>query len=132
MNALREGGPAAGLAYCWFAHIDEDSRVFSLKNRPMAEGHVLQAMCKQNFVGNGSSMLLRRSAFDAAGWFDPSLRAREAQGCEDLLMCLRVAERFEFRVVPQHLVGYRITDSQYVERRPANASVMRDCPGGIS
>jgi hypothetical protein len=26
-------------------------------------------------------------------------------------MCLRVAERFEFRVVPQHLVGYRITNT---------------------
>jgi glycosyltransferase involved in cell wall biosynthesis len=111
MRALQEGGPAAGLAYCWFAHIDEESLIFSLENRPTTEGHVLQAMCKHNFVGNGSSMLLRRSAFDAAGRFDPSLRARRAQGCEDLLMCLRVAERFEFRVVPQHLVGYRISDT---------------------
>ena len=110
MRALQEGGPSAGLAYCWFAHIDEDDRVFSLHNRPMAQGHILQAMCRKNFVGNGSSMLLRRSAFDAAGRFDPSLRAREAQGCEDMLMCLRVAERFEFRIVPQHLVGYRMTD----------------------
>ncbi|TIR46191.1 MAG: glycosyltransferase family 2 protein, partial [Mesorhizobium sp.] len=33
-----------------------------------------------------------------------------AQGCEDLLMCLRIAESYEFRVVPQHLVGYRMTN----------------------
>jgi len=111
LRALQEGGPSAGLAYSWFAHIDEDDRVFSLHNRPMAQGHVLQAMCRNNFVGNGSSMLLRRSAFEASGGFDPSLRAHKAQGCEDLLMCLRVAERFEFRVVPQHLVGYRITNT---------------------
>ncbi|TIS92218.1 glycosyltransferase family A protein [Mesorhizobium sp.] len=110
LRALQEGGPSAGLAYCWFAHIDEDGRVFSLYNQPDAEGHVLQRMCRKNFVGNGSSMLVRRSAFERAGQFDPSLRARNAQGCEDLLMCLRIAESHEFRVVPQHLVGYRMTN----------------------
>jgi glycosyltransferase involved in cell wall biosynthesis len=110
LRALQEGGSSAGLAYCWFAQIDENGRVFSLYNRPDADGHVLQRMCRMNFVGNGSSMLLRRSAFERAGQFDPSLRARNAQGCEDLLMCLRIAESYEFRVVPQHLVGYRMTN----------------------
>ena len=89
--------------------IDEDARVFSLRNKPTDEGWVLQRLCRSNFIGNGSSMLLRRSAFAAACGFDPSLRAMSAQGCEDMLMGLRIAEQFEFRVVPQHLVGYRIT-----------------------
>jgi glycosyltransferase involved in cell wall biosynthesis len=108
LRVLQEGGSSAGLAYCWFAEIDEDGRIFSFK-QPDADGHVLQRMCRNNFVGNGSSMLVRRSAFERAGQFDPSLRARNAQGCEDLLMCLRIAENYEFRVVPQHLVGYRRT-----------------------
>ncbi|MER8579608.1 glycosyltransferase family 2 protein [Mesorhizobium sp. M1423] len=111
LRVLQEGGPSAGLAYCWFAHIDEDGRVFSLQNQPARDGRVLQWMCRSNFVGNGSSMLMRRSAFERAGQFDPSLRARNAQGCEDLLMCLRIAESYEFRVVPQHLVGYRMTNA---------------------
>jgi len=111
MKAIREGGPAVGLVYCWFAQIDEEGRVFSLKFQPRHEGHVLVEMCRQNFVGNGSSMLVRRSAFQVAGGFDPSLRARNAQGCEDLLLCLRIAEHCEFRVVTRHLVGYRITNS---------------------
>jgi len=110
LRALQEGGSSAGLAYCWFAHIDEEGRVFSLHNKPDAVGRVLQCMCRRNFVGNGSSMLVRRSAFERAGQFDPSLRARKAQGCEDLLICLRIAENYEFRVVPQHLVGYRVTN----------------------
>ncbi|MES0157989.1 glycosyltransferase family 2 protein [Mesorhizobium sp. M0018] len=110
LRALQEGGSSAGLAYCWFAHIDQDGRVFSLRHRPDAEGHVLQRLCRQNFVGNGSSLLVRRSAFERAGQFDPSLRARNAQGCEDLLMCLNIAETYEFRLVPQHLVGYRMTN----------------------
>ncbi|RWO63349.1 glycosyltransferase family A protein [Mesorhizobium sp.] len=108
LRVLQEGGSSAGLAYCWFAEIDEDGRIFSFK-QPDADGRVLQRMCRNNFVGNGSSMLVRRSAFERAGQFDPSLRARNAQGCEDFLMCLRIAENYEFRVVPQHLVGYRRT-----------------------
>jgi len=111
LEALQSGGSSAGLAYCWFALIDENSRVFSLHNQPTAEGDVLQRLCRKNFVGNGSSMMLRRSAFEKAGQFDSSLRARKAQGCEDLMICLRVAENYEFRVVPQHLIGYRMTNT---------------------
>ncbi|WP_245513201.1 glycosyltransferase family A protein [Rhizobium sp. BK376] len=111
LQALEAGGSSAGLAYCWFALIDGDSRVFSKDNRPVAEGRVLQQLCRNNFVGNGSSMLLRRSAFEKAGRFEPSLRARNAQGCEDLLMCLRIAESYEFRVIPEYLVGYRVTNT---------------------
>ncbi|TAN00756.1 MAG: glycosyltransferase family 2 protein [Rhizobiaceae bacterium] len=111
VSALLAGGSMAGLAYCWFAMIDAEDRVFSMDNRPLVEGRVLQLMCRNNFVGNGSSMMLRRTAFLAAGGFDPSLRLQNAQGCEDMLMCMRVAEQFEFRVVPQYLVGYRMTNT---------------------
>jgi len=111
VSALLAGGSMAGLAYCWFAMIDAEDRVFSMDNRPLVEGRVLQLMCRNNFVGNGSSMMLRRTAFLAAGGFDPSLRVQNAQGCEDMLMCMRVAEQFEFRVVPQYLVGYRMTNT---------------------
>jgi hypothetical protein len=53
---------------------------------------------------------MRRAAFSNAGGYDPTLRAEAAQGCEDLLLCLAIAETWEFRVVPQYLVGYRITN----------------------
>jgi glycosyltransferase involved in cell wall biosynthesis len=109
LQALQQAGPTAGLAYCWFAQIDDEGRVISLHGGAKDEGRVLQRMCRHNFIGNGSSMLLRRSAFEAVGKIDPSLRAAGAQGCEDLLMGLRVAEQFEFCVVPQYLLGYRVT-----------------------
>ena len=111
LHALEAGGASVGLAYCWFAQIDAEGGVYSLNSRPLDEGWVLHRLCRSNFVGNGSSMMLRRAAFEAAGGFDPSLRARNAQGGEDMLMCMRVAEQFEFRVVPQYLVGYRITST---------------------
>jgi hypothetical protein len=109
LAALRDAGPAAGLAYCWFASIDFDGRVISFGPQPMHEGQVLRALCHANWIGNGSSLLLRRSAFERAGGYDPALRAQGAEGAEDLLIALRIAEHAEFRVVPRYFVGYRQT-----------------------
>lgn len=109
LAALSAGGPGAGLAYCWFASIDSDGRVVSFGPQPLYEGRALRALCHANWIGNGSSLLLRRAAFERAGGYDPSLRARGAEGAEDLLIALRVAEHAEFRVVPRYFVGYRQT-----------------------
>ena len=109
LAALREGGPSAGLAYCWFASIDAGSRVVSFGPQPLYEGCRLRELCHANWIGNGSSLLLRRSAFERAGGYDPSLRERGAEGAEDLLIALRIAEQAEFRVVPRYFVGYRLT-----------------------
>jgi glycosyltransferase involved in cell wall biosynthesis len=108
LAALHEGGASAGLAYCWFASIDQRDRVVSFGPQPLIEGRVVRDLCNANWIGNGSSLLLRREAFERVGGYEPSLRARRAQGAEDLLMCLRVAEVAEFRVVPRYLVGYRM------------------------
>jgi glycosyltransferase involved in cell wall biosynthesis len=109
LAALHAAGPAAGLAYCWFASIDQLDRVISFGPQPLIEGDAMKALCAGNWIGNGSSLLIRRSAFDRAGGYDPRLRAQRAQGAEDLLMCFRVAEHAGFAVVPRYLVGYRAT-----------------------
>jgi glycosyltransferase involved in cell wall biosynthesis len=109
MAAMAAGGPAVGLVYTWAALIDAQDRIYSLEHRPQAEGFVLRDLCRANLVGNGSSPLIRRSAFEQVGGYDPSLRARGAQGCEDLMIYLRIAEHHEFRVVRRHLTGYRVT-----------------------
>lgn len=109
LAALHQGGPTAGLAYCWFASIDQDDRVISFGPQPLIEGDAMKSLCAANWIGNGSSLLMRRGAFEKAGGYDPTLRARQAQGAEDLLMCLRVAEHADFAVVPRYFVGYRAT-----------------------
>ena len=109
LDALRQGGPTAGLAYCWFASIDQHDRVISFGPQPLVEGDAMKSLCADNWIGNGSSLLIRRTAFEKVGGYDPTLRARGAQGAEDLLMCFRVAEHFAFAVVPRYLVGYRAT-----------------------
>lgn len=110
MTALLTSGGAAGVSYSWSALIDRWSHVISLDYRPVVEGCVTRELCEGNFVGNGSSLLVRRDVFEAAGGFDSSLRDRDAQGCEDLAICLALSERTEFRVVPRFMTGYRRTD----------------------
>jgi hypothetical protein len=60
-----------------------------------------------NFIGTGSAPLIRREALEEVGGYDPGLRAAGAEGCEDWKMQLLLAERCDFEVVPQYLVGYR-------------------------
>jgi glycosyltransferase involved in cell wall biosynthesis len=124
MQSMREGGARVGLSYTWSAAIDALDRIISLGQRSEAEGQVFRDICRWNIVGNGSSTLIRRSAFDEVGGYDSSLRARGAQGCEDLMLYLRIAERREFRVVREFLTGYRVTS----DSMSSNALIMlRSC-----
>lgn len=107
MDALLAGGDRAGLAYCWSARIDADSLVFADWDRPQVAGAVLDELFRGNFVGNGSSALVRKHLAEAVGGFEPRLHNQGAQGCEDILFYLRVASLAEFVVIEQHLVGYR-------------------------
>jgi Glycosyl transferase family 2 len=97
-----------GLVYCWFHYIDEQGRVIGSSRRWSANGRAFEQMACHNFVGNGSAPLLRRADALAAGGYDEGLRAEQAQGCEDLLLQLRIARRRPVAAVPEHLVGYRV------------------------
>lgn len=110
MEALLEGGEGVGLVYTWAALIDAQDRIYSTRHRPRAEGQVFRELCRGNFIANGSSALMRRSAFERVGGYDPTLRQRGAQGCEDLMIYLAIAEHYEFRLVPRFLTGYRVAE----------------------
>ena len=88
LDAIRQGGPAVGLAYCWFASIDQRDRVVSFGPQPLCRGRCDEEPVRGNWIGNGSSLLMRRAAFEKAGGYDPTLWARGAQGAEDLLIVL--------------------------------------------
>lgn len=108
LAALRQC-PEPSLVYCWFAQIDASSRAYPVYVNRLIEGEVLAEICRNNFVGNGSSLLMPREIFERVGGFDPSLHANRAQGCEDLLFCAAAARLYPFKVVPRYLLGYRIT-----------------------
>jgi glycosyltransferase involved in cell wall biosynthesis len=95
-----------GLVYAWSALIDEQGNI---KGEIAAEhdGIAIQRICSGNFIGNGSSPLMLKSAILEAGGYDAGLRAAAAQGCEDMLLYFRIAERYQFALVREHLIGYR-------------------------
>ncbi|MBI1250878.1 MAG: glycosyltransferase [Alphaproteobacteria bacterium] len=109
VRAMQGGGDGIGLCYTWSAHLDPDGRVTATLRGPLAAGDVLARLCETNLVGNGSSALIRAEALDCVGLYDPGLRAQDAEGCEDLDLYLRIAERYRFAVIPEHLTGYRTT-----------------------
>lgn len=107
LAAMLAGGPKVGLVYAWQIEIDEQDMVISTAHRPRDQGNVFVAMLACNLVGSGSNALMRRHAILEAGAYDPVLRAQNGEGCEDMMLYLRIAERYEFAVVTEHLTGYR-------------------------
>jgi glycosyltransferase involved in cell wall biosynthesis len=111
IRALEMGGQRVGLVYCWSAPIDKHSQIKEQTDGVVYEGDVLDQLLLGNFLSNGSSALVRRQAIADARGFESGLRAAGAEGCEDILFYCRVAERYHFAVVPDHLVGYRQLDN---------------------
>lgn len=106
--AVFKNGPATlGLVYTWSAYIDEENIILSVRRCPVHEGDVLDAIATSNFVNNGSAPLVLKKALLEIGGFDSALRAAKAQGCEDYQLYFRLAEKYHFGVVRQHLTGYR-------------------------
>lgn len=103
-----EERPEAGLVYCWSIGIDEQDCVLPQRVSPASfEGDVFAALVFQNFIGNASSPLIRRGCIEEVGAFDETLRAAQAEGCEDRKLYMDIAERHDFALVPLFLVGYR-------------------------
>jgi glycosyltransferase involved in cell wall biosynthesis len=97
---LREG-PNVGLVYSWSVMIDEhDAPILGMAHD--CDGDVFLNLIYSNFVGSGSAALIRRSCLDRVGGFDAQLPA-----CIDWDVYLRIAEQYEFRVVPKFHIGYR-------------------------
>jgi glycosyltransferase involved in cell wall biosynthesis len=102
--AALEARPAAAVAYSWTDHIDEKSRFLRHGPQLCFEGDVFRKLLYNDFVGNGSNILVRRSAIGEIGGFDPSLPPSEDWDC-----WLRLAQRFEFVVVPKPQILYRVS-----------------------
>jgi len=105
---MRAGGDKVAVVYSPCRWIDEHDNVIGSSCAYGCSGSVLLRLIYSNFVGNGSALLLRRSAALEAGGFDPGLRDNGIEGCEDYLLQLKLAQRYEFGLMPEYLVGYRV------------------------
>jgi glycosyltransferase involved in cell wall biosynthesis len=106
---VMQGSPSeVGVIYCRSIDIDENDFIIKLPRRRRSEawprGRVTEELAKNNFLGNGSSPLIKRSYLDAVGGYDTSLLP---SGAEDWKLYLALSGVCEFEFVPDYLVGYR-------------------------
>lgn len=101
-------GKDCGLVYSRFALIDQDSRVIQTRQGSEFEGWILSALAHHNFVGNGSSVLIRMSVFRESPGYDQTLRDRRGEGCEDWKLYCQIGERYRFGLARDYLTGYRV------------------------
>lgn len=104
---FQAGGPEVGVVYAWSVDIDELDRPTGGFHAADVNGNVYKTLVCHNFLGNASSTLIRKACLDRIGGYDRQLKARGAQGCEDWDLYLRLADCYEFEVVPEFLVSYR-------------------------
>jgi len=107
--AIEAGGPEMAFVYTFYRRIDEADRLLYSADPWDFSGHVFLRMLLLNFIGNGSSLLIRRAPLEEVGGYEPELHRQGAQGCEDYLIQLLLASRWKVGVVPEYLTGYRLT-----------------------
>jgi glycosyltransferase involved in cell wall biosynthesis len=104
---LIDGQPEVGLVCTAYSVLDEEGCITMRYGGSLPPTNQFLDLCRRNFIGNGSSALMRRSAVEQCGGYDESLRRREAQGCEDLKLYLCIAERYRIEFIRSPLTGYR-------------------------
>lgn len=100
--ALMQARPELGLVYSQGHYIDPEDRTLGpLDSSDAYRGQCFtQLLLKNDIVA--SSVMVRRSALDAVGHFDPELRA-----CENWELWTRIAHRFPIDRVEERLTLYR-------------------------
>ena len=130
MKCLTSSAPSVGVVYSWSVDINEKDLLTGGFYNSTIEGEVYTALVYKYFIGNASSSLIRRVCFAKVGGYNCKLKLENAQGCEDWELHLRIAEHYQFKVVPKYLVGYRqITSSMssnYAAMAKAHSLIMAD------
>ncbi|HZS05717.1 MAG TPA: glycosyltransferase [Blastocatellia bacterium] len=107
-NALEDGvkclseHPEAGLAYGLYQLMAEDGAPLQLDARPVPEKIDYEAFLRGNRVGMVATGVYRRSAFEAVGGFNPTVRC-----CEDYELYLRFVRDFPIARHPDVVAVYR-------------------------
>ncbi|MDY6897433.1 MAG: glycosyltransferase family 2 protein [Cyanobacteriota bacterium] len=107
VQCLLQAESFVGLVYSWSVDINEEDKLTGDFRAADIEGDVFTTLLCHNFLGNASSTLIRRSCVEKIGGYSTKLKSQNAQGCEDWDFYLRIAEHYQFQVVPEFFIGYR-------------------------
>jgi glycosyltransferase involved in cell wall biosynthesis len=107
--AALQNKPQASVAYSWVAVMLETSNnleqiAFFSGKKVTFTGNIYSQLLLENFIGNGSNILVKKEAIAYVGKFDSSVNS-----CEDWDYYLRLAAKYQFILVPEHQILYRQT-----------------------
>jgi glycosyltransferase involved in cell wall biosynthesis len=90
-----------GLVYTGLYRIDASSRRVIYTVHPEKRGYAFEELCRKNWIGTCSSVLIRKACFDKTGLFDEALASKA-----DYDMWLRIAKEFDIEYIREPLVLY--------------------------
>lgn len=102
IQALNEH-PNCSVVYSWTDCIDEQSRIIRHCSYVKWQGDVYSQLLLDDFIGSGSNVMMTRTAFETVGGFDETLT-----NAQDTDMWVRLAQIYQFAVVPRSQIRYRI------------------------
>lgn len=100
--ALQEN-PQAGVTYSWTNCIDENSKFLRKTSHVTWNGDVYSKLLLDDFIGNGSNVMIRRDVLIETGGFDELLT-----NAQDTDMQLKLSAITNFICVPKVQILYRI------------------------
>ena len=93
----------ASVAYSWTTTFIDGQEKSVFPCTPIYfEGNVYDKLLVNNFIANGSNILVRKKAIELVGGFEPTLKR-----CADWDFYIRLAAKCHFVVVPKHQIFYR-------------------------
>lgn len=107
VQVMLQSDESVALVYAWSVYINEDGSLTTTCQINNVSGEMFVPLLHGNLLGNASSALIRRICFEKVGGYNTKLKQQNAQGCEDWDIYLRIAEHYQFQVVPELLIGYR-------------------------
>lgn len=96
--------PECGVAYSWTDYIDVNGSKVKAGRRITYCGDIYSKLLLSNCLENGSNPLIRSSALENVGGFNEELAA-----AQDWDMWLRLSAEYEFVLVPQAQILYRVS-----------------------
>jgi glycosyltransferase involved in cell wall biosynthesis len=103
--------PHADVVYSWVHAMDAQGQLLWRCSEVAWTGDVWKHLLLDNFIGNGSNVMVRQSALDRVGTFDESMI-----NAQDTDLWLRLAQQCHFTVVPKTQIFYRISQNSLSSR----------------
>ncbi len=110
LKAIKARGGKTALAYSPFYNTRRDGMITGASDVFDVNGEAFKIQIRRNLVGNGSGFLATRAAVLDVGGYSPELQKYQAQGCEDLMIQMEIARKYEYVSVPYYLILYRLYD----------------------